>query len=83
MSVDLKGCRDKDGPKGKFHVKTTFAPDGKAKAAAFDSAGHQGEVSTAIAGTPRGDCVLEKFRALEVQPFDPPDVAVGRMITLD
>ncbi len=82
-SVDLTACRAAAGPSGRGHVKLTFAPDGSVTASSLDSAGPV--TSTAnFAGTPRGDCVLEKFRAVRVPAFDAGGpVSVGKTFTLE
>jgi hypothetical protein len=34
--------------------------------------------STVFTGTPRGDCVLEKYRAVHVPPFKGAPISVGK-----
>ena len=87
-SIGPTVCTGVEGPLGRYHVKTTFAPDGTVKEVVFDEKGyHAGTgapetVSTAVAATPRGECVLGKFRELRIPPFSGGPVSVGKMLSL-
>lgn len=79
--VDLSPCRDASGPTGTGHITVTFAPDG----AVLDSELDTGTSGTAIElwGTPRGQCVVEQFRAARIPTFDGPPVSAGKSFTVD
>ncbi len=82
LAVDVSACRAAAGPSGKGHVKVTFAPDGSVSAARFDK-GEPNDTTVDFGRTPRGDCILERFRAATVPAFTKSPVAVGKTITLE
>jgi hypothetical protein len=81
-TVDISMCRAAAGPSGRGHVKVTFVADGSVSAAVLDKRGPT-ETPIDFSGTPRGDCILEKFRAVKVPPFIKAPVSVGKAITLE
>ncbi len=81
-AVDISMCRAAAGPSGRGHVKLTFAADGSVSAAKLDTAGLS-DAPVDFSGTPRGDCILERFRAVKVPPFIKAPVSVGKSITLE
>ncbi len=80
-SIESSACSELGGPRGKFHVTVVFATEGSVTEATFDR-GPNG-APTVIAGTPRGDCVLARFRDLHVPAFRGASTKVGRNLTLD
>jgi hypothetical protein len=80
-SVEGTACSEVGGPRGKVHVTVVFAPDGNVTDATFDHG--SSDAPTTIAGTPRGDCLLARFRDLHVPGFRGAPTKVGRQLTLD
>lgn len=80
-SIEATACSEAAGPRGKAHFFVVFAPDGTVTEAAFDKG--QGDTPTAIAGTPRGACLLARLRELHVPAFRGAPTKVGRLLTLD
>lgn len=80
-SIEGSACSDAAGPRGPVHFIVVFATDGNVVEARFDRGA--GDVTTAIAGTPRGNCMLERFRALHVPSFKGAATKVGRKLTLE
>lgn len=70
-SITPDTCRELAGLRGEFHVATTFAPDGSVANATFDE-------EPKLAHTPRGACVLERFRSLHIPAFEGEPVTVGK-----
>lgn len=84
-SIDRTTCSDVAGPKAAsalaVHVTVVFAPEGDVVEASFDE-GDRG-LSTAIAKTPRGACIVERLKELHVPPFKGKPTKVGRYVTLE
>lgn len=80
-SIERSACSDAAGPTGRVHFTVVFAPDGNVTEAKLD--GGEGNASAAIAGSPRGDCLLERLRDLHVPPFKGAPTKVGRKLTLE
>lgn len=80
-SIERSACSEAAGPRGPIHFVVVFAPDGNVTDAKFDRA--EGDTPTAIAGTPRGNCLLERLRELHVPPFKGAPTKVGRKLTLE
>jgi hypothetical protein len=76
-SVESSACSEAAGPRGPVHVTVIFAPDGNVTDAKLDRG------SETVAGTPRGACVLERFRELHVPAFKGAPTKVGRQLTLE
>jgi len=76
-AIDLKPCLDAEGPSGTAHIIVTFAPDGGVLTSSLDHGPDGSAVD--LDGTPRGQCVVEKFRKARVPTFDgdPQDVGVS------
>jgi hypothetical protein len=79
--IEATACSELAGPRGKVHVTVVFAPDGNVTDAKFDRGST--DAPTTIAGTPRGDCLLARFRDLHVPAFRGAPTKVGRQLTLD
>lgn len=79
--IEGSACSEAAGPRGKIHVSVVFAPDGNVTEAKFDHG--QTDAPTTIAGTPRGECLLARFRDLHVPAFHGAPTKVGRQLTLD
>lgn len=79
--VDVKACGSAAGPSGHGHVKVTFAADGSVIDTKLDKG--PSDASTAFIGTPRGDCILDKFRAVHVPAFNGGPITVGKAFTLE
>ena len=80
-SIESSACSEMAGPRGKVHVTVTFATDGNVTEAVFDRG--MNAAPTVIAGTPRGDCLLARFRELHVPAFKGAPTKVGRQLTLE
>jgi hypothetical protein len=80
-AVDLRPCLDKEGPKGTAHVVVSFAPDGGVLNSTLDK-GPAGSGAD-LWGTPRGECLLERFRSARVPLFDGPPQEIGVAIPLE
>jgi hypothetical protein len=80
-SVEGTACSELAGPRGKVHVTVVFAPDGNVTDAKFDR--DSPDAKATIAGTPRGDCLLARFRDLHVPAFRGAPTKVGRHVVLD
>jgi hypothetical protein len=74
--VDFCGCRQPTGPVGAGHITVTFEPDGSVSKVALD----QGVFTE---GTPTGDCLVQKLRAIRVRPFSGPAVRVGKAFRIE
>jgi len=80
-SIERSACSEVAGPRGPIHFTVVFATQGNVVDARFDRG--TGEVSTAIEGTARGNCLLERLRELHVPPFKGAATKVGRNLTLE
>jgi hypothetical protein len=63
LGVDIQDCRDTTGPRGDARIQVTFLPTGDVSAASWVEPGP-------FAGTSTGECILGKFRAVHMTPFD-------------
>jgi hypothetical protein len=80
-AVDVASCREPLGPKGAGHVTVTFAPVGSVATAVLDE-GTDPTVRV-FEGTPTGDCILARFRAVQVPKFEGGPVKVGKRLSID
>ena len=81
-SIERTACSEAAGPRGPIHFTVVFAPEGNVASASLDR--REGDPKpVAIAGTPRGDCLLERFRELHVPSFKGAATKVGRTVTLE
>jgi hypothetical protein len=77
-SVDVQGCKGPDGQSGNGHIVTLFLPDGTVADAALDD--ELLEELNPFIGTPTGDCIVQRFKALRVKPFEGKPVRVGKSV---
>jgi hypothetical protein len=59
----LASCKKPDGRVGRGRIAIAFANDGKTTGATVDPP---------FAGTKEGECVISRFRAAKIRPFDGP-----------
>lgn len=79
-AVDLSACSDASGPTGPGHITVTFAPDGGVLDSQLDTG--RDDSASPLAGTPRGQCIIEQFRAARIPTFDGAPVKVGKSFTI-
>jgi hypothetical protein len=82
-SIERSACSESAGPRGTIYFSVVFAPDGNVTDAKLDRAEGDAPASAAIAGTPRGNCLLERLRELHVPSFKGKPTKVGRKLTLE
>jgi hypothetical protein len=74
-AVDLRKCRQANGPTGAGHIKITYeAASGRVKMLALDAG--------PFVGTPEGACIVARFRSAAVPPFCGTDVSVGKSFAI-
>jgi hypothetical protein len=73
-SVAIQACKVQNGPTGAGHVTITFAGSGAPSSVVLDTPRFAGPV---------GDCILAKFRAVRVPPYDGGSVRVGKSFAIN
>jgi hypothetical protein len=76
-SANTAECRRNGAPAGTVHVKVTFANDGTVPEVIVDY-GNPPETRNAVEA-----CLVAKFRALKMPPFEGPRVGIGKTVTID
>ncbi len=70
-AVDVKSCRNHEGPYGKGHIRMLVSPKGEVTEAMIDGG--------PFAGTHEGECVINKYKAFKAPSYDDPlNVSVGK-----
>lgn len=80
-AIDLRPCLRAEGPNGTAHITVTFAPDGGVLTSALD-AGPPERNGVDLTGTPRGQCIVERFRAARVPLFQGQPETIGVSIPI-
>lgn len=74
--VDVKSCRNHEGPYGKGHIRLQVNPKGEVFEAFIDGG--------AFAGTHEGECVIAKYKAFKAPTSDEPlNVTVGKSFEIN
>lgn len=73
---NVQECKRQLGPTGAARVEVTFAPDGHVTEAGLVEPG-------AFAGTDIAECVVAKFRTVQVPAFDGPPVHVKKSLMIE
>jgi hypothetical protein len=79
-SVDVQGCKQPDGPSGKGHIAEIFVPDGTVVAAGLDD--EMLEELNPFIGTPTGECIVSRYKAVRIKPFAGGPVVVGKAVRI-
>lgn len=74
-AVVVSECKKSDGPLGAGHVKVNFAASGTAATVVIDGG--------PFAGTPVGDCIVERYLRVRVPAFSGSPVSVGKSFTIE
>ncbi len=70
-----QGCKKGDGPTGTGRVVVLFAPSGAAQSATISGPPFE--------GTPTGNCVAGRFRAVRVPAFSGSPFSVSKSFTIN